>query len=84
MMRVAAVLLCLVVHETCHGLAAYALENAGRGNITQVDGVASIRNTCNGQFEGLTGPWVKGKNFLLVTSVALDPFKSVLSEGLRP
>ena len=65
------------------GLAAYALENAGRGNITQVDGVASIRNTCHGQFEGLTGPWVKGKNFLLVTSVALDPFKSVLS-GIVP
>ena len=65
------------------GLAAYALENAGRGNITQVDGVASIRNTCHGQFEGLTGPWVKGKNFLLVTSVALAPFKSVLS-GIVP
>ena len=25
LMRVAAVLLCLVVHETCHGLAAYAM-----------------------------------------------------------
>ena len=65
------------------GLAAYAVENAGKGNITQVDGVASIRNTCHGPFEGLTGPWIKGKNFLLVTSVALDPFKSVLS-GIVP
>ena len=65
------------------GLADYAKENAGKGNITQVDGVASIRNTCHGPFEGLPGPWVKGKNFLLVTSVALDPFKSVLS-GIVP
>ena len=34
-----------------------AKENAGKGNITQVDGVASIRNTCHGPFEGLPGPW---------------------------
>ena len=65
------------------GLADYAKDNADKGNITQVDGVASIRNTCHGFFEGLTGPWVKGKNYLLVAAVALDPFKSVLS-GIKP
>ena len=64
-------------------LAAYAKENAGKGNITLVDGVTSIRNICRGSFEGLTGPWVKGKNYLLVTSVALDPFKSILA-GIVP
>ena len=65
------------------GLAAYAVENAGKGNITQVDGVTSIRNICRGPFEGLGGPWVKGKNMLVVAAVALDPFKSILS-GIRP
>ena len=65
------------------GLADYAKDNADKGNITQIDGVASIRNTCRGVFEGLGGPWVKGKNMIIVAAVALDPFKSVLS-GLKP
>ena len=65
------------------GLADYAKENADKGNITQIDGVASIRNICRGPFEGLGGPWVKGKNMLVVAAVALDPFKSILS-GIRP
>ena len=64
-------------------LADYAKENAGKGNITLVDGVASVRNTCRGSFEGLTGPWVKGKNVLLVTAVSIDPFKSILG-GIVP
>ena len=64
-------------------LADYVRENAGKGNITQVDGVASIRNMCHGSFEGLTGPWVKGKNYLLVTAVAIAPFKSMLA-GIVP
>ena len=65
------------------GLADYAKENADKGNITQIDGVASIRNICRGPFEGLGGPWVKGKNLLVVAAVSLDPFKSVLS-GIVP
>ena len=65
------------------GLAAYVAENADKGNITLVDGVTSIRNVCRGPFDALTGPWVKGKNYLLVASVALDPFKSALS-GVIP
>ena len=65
------------------GLAAYVAENAGKGNITLIDGVSSIRNVCRGPFDGLTGPWMKVKNYLLVASVALDPFKSVLS-GIVP
>ena len=65
------------------GLADYAKENADKGNITQIDGVASIRNICRGPFEGLGGPWVKGKNLLVVAAVSLDPFKSVLS-GITP
>ena len=60
-------------------LADYVRENAGKGNITLVDGVTSGRNTCRGSFDGLTGPWVKGRNVLLVTAVAIDPFKSILA-----
>ena len=74
------------------GLAAYVAENAAKGNITQIDGVASIRNLVKGSFDGLTGPWIKGRNYLLVASYELDPFKSILAdvvplnrtEGARP
>ena len=74
------------------GLAAFVAENADKGNITQIDGVASIRNLVKGSFDGLTGPWVKGRNYLLVASYELDPFKSILAdvvplnrtEGARP
>ena len=65
------------------GLREYCRENNARGNITFVDGVASIRNFCKGSFEGMNGPWVKGRNFLLVQAVEMDPFKSVLS-GVTP
>ena len=73
-------------------LADYVRENAGKGNITLVDGVTSVRNTCRGSFDGLTGPWVKGVNILQIASCELNPFKSVLAdltpsnvtEGLKP
>ena len=57
----------------------YLSENANRGNVTYMDGIASIRNYVKGAFEGLGGPWVKGRNVLLVTAVAIDPFKSILA-----
>jgi len=67
-------------------------ENQRRGNITYIDEVASIRNYCKGAFDSLTGPWTKGRNYLLVQAVPMDPFKSLLSaitpqnntEGARP
>ena len=61
-------------------LAEYVRENADRGNITYIDGVASVRNVCKGWFEGLAGPWTKGRNHLMVAAVELDPFKSVLGD----
>jgi hypothetical protein len=59
--------------------AEYVRENQRRGNITFLDGVASIRNYVRGAFEGLTGPWVKGRNILLVHAVEMAPFKTVLA-----
>ncbi len=67
-------------------------ENQARGNITYIDGVASIRNYVKGAFDGLYGPWVKGRNYLLVDAVEMDPFKSILAsfvpvnrtEGAKP
>ena len=58
----------------------YVRENQERGNITYLDEVASIRNYVKGSFDSLTGPWVKGRNYLLVTPVEMDPFKSILAE----
>ena len=58
----------------------YLKENANRGNVTYIDGVASIRHYVKGAFEGLGGPWVKGKNYLLVQAVEMDPFKSLLGD----
>ena len=73
-------------------LAEYIRENQRRGNITYIDGVASIRNYVRGSFDGLAGPWVKGRNILMVTAVEMEPFKTVLAavvpenntEGAKP
>ena len=62
-------------------LAEYIRENQDRGNITSIDEVASIRNYVTGAFEGLAGPWVKGKNLIVVTAVEADPFKSLLADA---
>ena len=70
----------------------YLRENAARGNITYIDGVTSVRNLVKGAFAGLNGPWVKGRNHLLVTSMEMDPFKSIIAntiptnntEGAKP
>ena len=61
-------------------MAEYIRENQRKGNITFINGVASIRNYVRGAFDGLAGPWVKG------------PFKSLLAaitplnrtEGAKP
>ena len=41
-------------------MAEYIRENQRKGNITFINGVASIRNYVRGAFDGLAGPWVKG------------------------
>jgi hypothetical protein len=43
-------------------LAEFIKENQRKGNITYLDGIASIRNYVKGAFAGLSGPWVKGAN----------------------
>jgi len=73
-------------------LAEYIRENQRRGNITFIDGVASIRNFVRGSFAGLAGPWVKGVNHLSVKAVEMDPFKTLIAaivptnktEGAKP
>ena len=72
--------------------AAFIRDNQAKGNITHLDGIASIRNYVRGSFDGLAGPWVKGRNYLAVKAVAVDPFKTLLAaivpvnntEGSRP
>ena len=73
-------------------LAEFIRENQRKGNITYLDGIASIRNYVKGAFAGLTGPWVKGVNYLSVQAVEMEPFKTLLaailpvnnSEGAKP
>ena len=73
-------------------LAEFIRENQRKGNITYLDGIASIRNYVKGAFQGLAGPWVKGVNYLSVQAVAMEPFKTLLaaiiptnnSEGAKP
>ena len=65
------------------GLKRYIQQNASRGGVTFLDGVASIRNFAKGPFSGSNGPWVPGKNLILVSAVELDPFKSTLA-GVIP
>ena len=72
--------------------AEYIRENQRKGNITFIDGVASIRNYVRGAFDGLAGPWVKGRNVLMVNAVEMEPFKTILvgvvpsnnTEGAKP
>ena len=73
-------------------LAEFIRENQRKGNITYLDGIASIRNYVKGSFAGLAGPWVKGVNYLSVQAVEMEPFKTLLaailpvnnSEGAKP
>ena len=53
-------------------------EQAGKGNISYLDGIASVRHSVKGSFESDVGPWVKGKNLIVVYAAELDPFKSAL------
>ena len=72
--------------------AEFIRENQRKGNITYIDGVASIRNYVRGAFAGLSGPWVKGRNVLMVNAVEMEPFKTILvgvvpsnnTEGAKP
>ena len=72
--------------------AEFIRENQRKGNITYLDGVASIRNYVKGAFQGLAGPWVKGVNYLSVQAVEMEPFKTLLAaivpvnnaEGAKP
>ena len=73
-------------------LAEFIRENQRKGNITYLDGIASIRNYVKGSFAGLAGPWVKSVNYLSVQAVEMEPFKTLLaailpvnnSEGAKP
>ena len=72
--------------------AEFIRENQRKGNITFIYGVASIRNYVRGAFDGLAGPWVKGRNVLMVNAVEMEPFKTLLAaivptnntEGAKP
>ncbi len=73
-------------------MARYVRDNAAKGNVTYIDGIASVRHYVKGAFDDLKGPWTKGRNLLLVKAVGMEPFKTVLAgaalvnstEGAKP
>ena len=71
------------VRAVFKALAAAVRDNQALGNITYLDGVASVRNYVRGAFASLSGPWNKGVNLLVVNAVEMDPFKSLLA-GIVP
>ena len=71
------------VRAVFKALATAVRDNQALGNITYLDGVASVRNYIRGAFASLSGPWVKGVNMLVVKAVEMDPFKSLLA-GIIP
>ena len=71
------------IRATFLALAKVLKSTVEKGNIAYFDDVASIRTLVKGSFASMTGPWVKGVNYLKVAAVEMDPFKSILS-GLTP
>lgn len=71
------------IRATNKALAKVLKAHADKGNIAVIDGVASVRHVVRGAFESDVGPWVKGKNFIILNAYELDPFKSALA-GVTP
>ena len=71
------------VRAVFQAMARYVRENAAKGNITHIDGIASVRNYVKGAFDDLKGPWTKGRNLLMVKAVELEPFRTAL-DGVTP
>ena len=62
------------------GLAKAIMLNSEMGNAARVDGLGTFRNTCKGAFEGSSGPWVKGRNLILIACNELNEFKNALRD----
>lgn len=71
------------IRATNKALAKVLKAHAGKGDISVIDGVASVRHVVKGSFESDIGPWVKGKNIIILNAFGLDPFKGALS-GITP
>ena len=71
------------IRAAFRGLSTAFKNNAAKGLITFFDGVASMRIVVKGSFANSNGPWIKGKNFIMLNAVELDPFKSML-KGVTP
>jgi hypothetical protein len=62
------------------GIAKAIALNAEQGNAARVEGLGTFRNVCKGGFDGSTGPWVKGRNYIQVACVELNEFKNALKD----
>jgi hypothetical protein len=71
------------IRATNKALAKVLKTHAGKGNISVINGVVSVRHIVKGSFESDIGPWVKGRNLIVMNAFELDPFKSAL-DGIAP
>ena len=69
------------VRAVFQAMARYVRENAAKGNVTYIDGIASVRHYVKGSFDDLKGPWTKGRNLIMVRAVGMEPFKDALWEN---
>ena len=80
------------IQAVFQAMARYVRENAAKGNVTYIDGIASVRHYVKGAFDDLKGPWTKGRNLIMVRAVGMEPFKDALAgaslanstEGAKP
>ena len=80
------------VRAVFQAMAWYLRTNAAKGNVTHIDGIASVRHYVKGAFGDLKGPWTKGRNLIVVRAVGMEPFGTALAgvtpenttEGARP
>ena len=62
------------------GLARAIMLNSEMGNAARIDGLGIFRNSCRGSFDGSSGPWVKGRNLIIVACNELNEFKNALAD----
>ena len=62
-------------------LAGSLKRQAKLGNQSTVDGAFRASDAVKGWFETMTSPWNKGRNFLQVNAIAIDPLKSAIGEA---
>ena len=71
------------VQAVFEALAKVLKANQNKGNASVIADVATFRNYVTGAFASTIGPWVLGKNLLVVNAIEADAFKNTF-DGIIP